>query len=110
MRVSTSSSSRTLSAGRRHLVRLMQSLCFGRIERLLINDGEPVLSPLPRVVREVKFGGENGRRPEPGAGDFHLKAQVLELFQVFDGLQNGIVEILEVKHGLPFRMLIAEGD
>src|SRR5262245_59935470 len=56
-----------LSRPRRRLVELMQNLNFGRIEVLVIRNGNPILDPLPRVVREVKFGGDNGPRPERDA-------------------------------------------
>jgi len=97
-----------LSPRRVGLLELMQSINFGRIEGLVVRDGEPVLDPRPRIVREVKFGGDNGPRPELGAGDFVLKAQVVELFGFFDRLQDGVVELIEVKHGLPFRMMVPE--
>ena len=53
-----------LSEPRRRLVELMQSINFGRIEDLIVVGGDPVLDPLPRMVQEIKFGGENGPRPE----------------------------------------------
>ncbi|MFL5240596.1 MAG: hypothetical protein ACJ8FY_00685 [Gemmataceae bacterium] len=97
-----------LSARRACLLELMQSINFGRIEGLAVLDGEPVLDPPPRVIREVKFGGDNGPRPEIDAGNFLLKTQVVELFQHLDRLNDGNIESLEIKHGLPFRMLVAE--
>ena len=93
---------------RRVLIELMQRVNFGRIERLTVHDGQPVLIPHPAVVREHKFGGENGPRPELGVADFQLKQQVVELFAFFDQLQNGVIDVLEVKHGLPFRMIVTE--
>jgi hypothetical protein len=93
---------------RRRLVELMQSLNFGRIEQIPIRDGEPVLDHPPRVVREFKFGGENGPRPELAAEDFLLKGQVVELFRHLAQLGTVAIEVLEVKNGLPFRMLVAE--
>jgi hypothetical protein len=101
-------SNHDLSARRAGLLELMQSINFGRIEGLAVLDGEPVLDPPPRVIREVKFGGENGPRPELDAGNFLLKTQVVELFQHFDHLGDGTIDVLEIKHGLPFRMLVAE--
>lgn len=47
-----------LSDGRRRLLRLMQDINFGAIEELEIRGGEPMFSPPPRVVREIKFGGD----------------------------------------------------
>jgi len=86
----------------------MQKVNFGRIENLVIKDGQPVLSPSPRVVREVKFGGENGPRPEASIEDFALKAQVVELLHYMDELQDGVIGVLEIKHGLPFRMAVED--
>jgi hypothetical protein len=97
-----------LSPARRRLVELLQQLNFGRVKGLSVLDGDPVFDPPPRVVREVKFGGENGPRPEAAASDFPLKSQVVELFQHFDEIGDGTIDVLEVKHGLPFRMVVAE--
>lgn len=98
----------SVSPERRQLMRLMQQINFGRIQSLEIIDGQPVLSPRPHIIREIKFGAENGPRPELRSRDFLLKAQVVELFACFDELQNGVVDVLEVKHGLPFRMLVGD--
>jgi hypothetical protein len=96
----------SLSFARRRLVQLMQQINFGRIEALVVRGGEPVLDPPPRVVRELKFGAENGPRPEAAAADFLLKAQVVELLRELDDLGDGTIDLIEVKHGLPFRMLV----
>ncbi|GIW80428.1 MAG: hypothetical protein KatS3mg105_2235 [Gemmatales bacterium] len=97
-----------LSARRAGLVELMQRINFGRIESLAVLDGDPVFDPPPRIVREVKFGSENGPRPEVDANNFLLKTQVVELFQHFDQLGTGTIDVIEVKHGLPFRMIVSE--
>jgi hypothetical protein len=98
----------SLSPARRWLLEKCQHLNFGRIENLEIQDGQPVLNPLPRLIREVKFGGENSPRPELGIADFQLKSQVVDLFAFFDELQTGTIEVIELKHGLPFRMVVVE--
>ena len=97
-----------VSACRANLLKLMQRINFGRIERLLIRDGEPVLTPRPPVYCERKFGGENGPRSELVAANFLLKQQVVELFAFFDQQRDGTIDLLEIKHGLPFRMVVAE--
>lgn len=100
--------SASLPPDRRRLLRLMQQISFGRIERLVITDSEPVLDPPPRIIREIKFGGENGPRPEAAIEDFTLKSQVVELFRSFDELRDGVIECLDIKHGLPFRMAVED--
>jgi hypothetical protein len=85
----------------------MQELNFARIENLRVRDGEPVFDPAPRVIREVKFGAENAPRLELAKVNFLLKAQLIDLFHHLDELGNATIELLEIKHGLPFRMLVA---
>jgi hypothetical protein len=99
---------RDLSPRRRSLVEYMQEKNFCTIYDLPIVDGEPVLSPMPRVVREFKFPGENGPRPELDLDDFPLKPQVVQLFACFEEIRDGTIAVIEVKHGLPFRMLVTE--
>lgn len=95
-----------LSAARRGLVETMQWLAFGRIEQLVIRDGEPVENPAPCIVREVKFGTcEQGPRGGLGIRDFALKLAVRQLFDQFDRVRDGVIDRLEVRHGLPHRML-----
>src|SRR5262249_51832279 len=96
-----------LTEPRRQLVRLMQSLLFGTIEGLVVKAGQPVLDPLPAVTREHKFAGVNEPHPGLSSDDFLLKAQVVDLFWQLDALRDGKIAVLEVKHGLPFRMFVA---
>lgn len=100
----------SLPPDRRDLLHEMQRMNFGRFEGLVVRDGQPVLDPPPRVIREHKFGGENGPRPELGTADFLLKQQVVELFAFFDERRDGVIDVLEIKHGLPFRMIVTEGQ
>lgn len=101
-------SKRSLSQTQQQLIELLQRLNFGRIENLEIRNGEPVLSPAPKTVREHKFGGDNSPRPESGADNFLLKAQVIELISLIKDLQDGSISLLEVKYGLPFRALVSQ--
>jgi hypothetical protein len=97
------------SPARQALIDVMQNLNFGRIENLLVCQGEPVFNPTPpRIVRDIKLGGENGARPEATISDFALKTQVTELFEHLRHLGDGSVRVIEVKHGLPFRLVIEQ--
>lgn len=99
----------SLSHARVRLIELMQRINYGRVEGLPVRCGEPVMDPPPRVVREIKFGGENGPRPESANADFALKAQVRDFFAQLEALGDGVVPCVEVQRGLPFRMTVVEG-
>jgi hypothetical protein len=98
----------SLSHSKARLVELMQRINFGSIEKLVIINGELVFDPPPRVMREVKFCAENGPRPEAAKQDFTLKAQVRDLFVQIETMDDGVIQLLEVKHGLPFKMIVEE--
>jgi hypothetical protein len=98
----------SLSLQRQFLIETLQRINFGRLENLRFKDGQPILDETARVFREHKFGSENGPRPESTKADFALKKQLAELFRYFDERGDGVVQSLEVKHGLPFRMIVIE--
>jgi len=99
----------SLSAARQRLVRLMQSVNFGRIEKLQIRGGEPLLDSRLLVYRDVKFCGDNAPRPEASSQNFVLKGEVLDLLKELTELGDGTVECLVVRHGLPFTASIEAG-
>ncbi len=90
------------------LVEQMQQINFGRIEHLLVRNGQPVWTDNSRVIRKVKFGGQNAPRAESGYSDFELKQQVVDLFAQLERIGNGLIRSLEIKYGLPFAMDIEE--
>ena len=73
-----------------------------------MKDGEPVLDPYPRVIREIKLCGESGSRKELASEHFALKSQAVEFFTHLNRIENGTVEVIEVKHGLPFLMTLED--
>jgi hypothetical protein len=99
-----------LSKPRRYLLELMQRINFGRIEGLVVRGGEPAFDSRARIIREIKLGGEHSPYHAMERADFELKAQVIELFEHITALGNGTIGCLDVKHGLPFRLVIEEAD
>ena len=97
---------RDLSPERRRLLRLFQSINFGRIEELEIRDGEPQFSPPPRVFVELKLDVDDGPRAEAQRQQFPLRSQVARCFTQLAQLRDGTVESIEIRHGLPFRMVV----
>jgi hypothetical protein len=98
---------RALSPARQRLVEIMQEVNFGRIEGLRVRDAEPLLEPVPRVLRDIVFGKVNSPNPARGREDFALKEQLIELFDLFDRERSVTVESLVVQNGLPVRMTVA---
>lgn len=89
--------------GRTRLVEVIRSIHFGRIENLLVRNGEPVFGRDETIVREVKFGGDNGGTA-CGADLASLSDKTTEMFGHFDTLGDCLVRFIEVKHGKPFKM------
>lgn len=98
----------SLTPSQQHLIAEMQRINYGRIEGMVVRAGQPVLDPRPRIIREIKFGGENGPRLEAAKADFALKAQVRDLLVQLEALGDGVVPCIEIQRGLPFRMTLEE--
>jgi hypothetical protein len=97
---------RHLSPARRRLCDLVRGLYFGEVRGLRVRDGEPVLVPPPALVREYKFGADNGPHPHRDAPDSPVKEQFADLFRYLDEAGDATIAVLEVRHGLPFRMIL----
>jgi len=98
----------SLTPSQQQLLAEMQRINFGRIFELTVRRGQPVMDPPPRVVREIKFGADNGPRPEVAKADFTLKAQVRDLLAQLEALGDGVIPCIEIQRGLPFRMTVEE--
>jgi hypothetical protein len=99
----------SLPAPRQRLLEIIQRIAYGKILGLSIVKGEPVLSPPPRIIRDIKLGaGDNRLGVKLDTVDFELKREHLDLFEHFQALGNGTVESIEVRGGLPFRITSVE--
>lgn len=96
-----------LSPQQRRLVETMQRVRFGRIEHLIVRDGDPVIEPgTTRVVRSIRFEGESDPHPALDRHDTVLKAGVVNLLQRLEEIGNGMVTVLRFGDGLPGSMEI----
>ena len=92
-------------AARKRLLRVMQENPYSRIEHLAVISGEPAFGPNTKIIAETKFGVGDGPRREAGLPDYALKKEVVELFQQLNHIGSGEVLTLEIRGGLPFRMI-----
>ncbi len=95
-----------LSAPRQVLVRLLQSVNFGHVDGLEVRGGEPVFSPAPTVLVEVKLDSESEPRQETNLADFELRGEVTRLMEQLDELGNASIERIDVRYGVPRRAVI----
>lgn len=94
-----------LSSERKRLIAAMQRHPFSRIEHLAVRDGEPHCGPATRWVTETKLGAPDPCRPESELADFILKREHTGLFEQFDAIGTGEILALEIRAGLPFRVI-----
>jgi hypothetical protein len=94
-----------LSAACKHLLRVMQEHPYSRIDHLTIANGEPVFNPGTKILSETKFGAVDGPRREAGLTNFVLKKEHVEMFRQIESIGSGEVLTLEIRGGLPFRMI-----
>ena len=79
---------------------------FGKIRGLVVHNSEPVFGPGTEVLLEVKLDSAETRRPELDLDDFALCAEIVRLFHKLDAIRNGSIQQIEVRAGLPVRMIL----
>jgi hypothetical protein len=96
-----------LSRPRQALVRLCQAVNYGAIHNLEVLEREPVYQPQPVVLVDVRLDTDDSARPELALADFSLSDEVRRLMVKLDELTNGRIDRLEIRAGLPRRMMFA---
>jgi len=94
-----------LSPARRTLVQMCQALNFGQIQGLRLRDAEPVLNPPPVALVETRLDLADEPRPEIELKDFELPDELCRLMARLDEIKNGMIERIEVRGGLPRRLV-----
>jgi hypothetical protein len=95
-----------ISQARQVLVRLFQAVNHGRVEGLEVRRSEPVLDPLPMILKDVKLDKTEEPRFELILGDFILSGEVSRMLDIFDKMNCGVIRLIEVREGIPRRMLM----
>lgn len=93
-----------LSAPRQALVRLCQSVNFGQIRGLEVRDSDPVFSPPPELLFDVKLDSDMVPRAELNLTDFVLPAEVCRLMDRLDYVKTATIERIEVRDGVARRV------
>ena len=93
-----------LSTPRQRLVHLCQAINYGHIQRLEVTNFEPMVKPDTLVYIEIKLDVEDCARSEVGLADFVLPDEILRLMAQLEQIQNGVIDKIEVRAGLPRRL------
>jgi hypothetical protein len=99
-----------LSAARQAFVRRCQRLGHGTIRDLEVNECEPVFGSKTEVLHDVKLDGDEAPRPELNLSDFVVPSETRRLFSMLDAFRNGTIEHVEVRTGVPRRMVFKAAD
>jgi hypothetical protein len=94
-----------LSLPRQMLIRLCQIINFGSIRGLEIRGAEPTFDPPPVLLIDLKLDGDDPPRPEIGLTDFGLSQEIVRLMERLDEQITTTIEILEVRAGIPRRVV-----
>jgi hypothetical protein len=96
-----------LSQARQALIRYCQAINHGSIEDLKVVSGEPVFDGSPVMVKDVKLDTDAGSRPELAISDFALSDAVVRLMKQLDEVHAGTIRRIEVRGGIPRRIIVA---
>jgi hypothetical protein len=89
------------STARRELIKLLRDINFGRIEDLIVRQGQPVLSPPPRIVLTLRFGSDKGADGLPTLEELAVRPAVQELLLLLSRMGDGRLHRVEVRAGSP---------
>ena len=95
-----------LSPARQALVRALQAVNFGELQNIQVRNGEPMFDCSTLVVLDTKLDKNEGPRPEIALPDFALNTEVSRLMAHLDELMNGTIQRLEVRAGIPRRLVL----
>ena len=99
-----------LSPARQALVRLFQATNYGGIRQLRVKEAEPVLNPAPIVLIDLKLDTDEESRPEMALADFALSHEVCRLLDRLEELENGEIERISIRAGIPRRLVLQPGQ
>ena len=94
-----------LSPARQELVRILQAVNFGELQGIHVQDADPIFDGTSVVILDAKLDKEEVPRPELDLADFALCSEVLRLMSRLDELKNGTMQRLEVRAGIPRRLV-----
>ena len=97
------------SPERQQLARMIEELEFGRIDGLLVIQGQPRFSPRPRCTRVFNLTAGDTYDARRSGREYRLRT-MRALFRRLDSIRGAAVVSILVQHGLPVRLTVHEPD
>lgn len=98
-----------LDAGDQKLLKLMQTIDYGRLEQFSICNGHVVATSTSRKVRSRKIGTRTiPHHQSRSDGDFLLTEKHMEFFQEIREIAEGFIKVIQIQAGLPVSFEIEE--
>jgi hypothetical protein len=73
----------------------------------MVAEREPAVAGAgPAVLVDIRLDAEPGPRDELATADFSLCAEVCRLMSLLDAIGNGTISKIEVRAGIPRRILV----
>jgi len=96
-----------LSPSRQALIRLCQAINHGHVHELYLRNREPIFTPAPILLVDVKLDQDESSRPEVQLDDFEVSGEVRRLLLQLDEIRDGRIDKIEVRGGLPRRLVFS---
>ena len=81
---------------------------FGSIRDFRLSDGQPVVDDETKISVEYKLSGLDSPQEVLNGDKLLSKPQVRAMLARFRQVGNGTVECLDVRDGLPFKMVVRQ--
>ncbi|MDD5698395.1 MAG: hypothetical protein PHH77_07235 [Victivallaceae bacterium] len=95
-----------LSVSQWKLLELMRQVGYGRINNLMVEKGDPVISPESSIERDLKLDAEDIRIKT--ADDSPLKKKTIKCFDQLGKIKDGFIRKIEIRGGLPIQIQTIE--
>jgi hypothetical protein len=96
-----------VSQPRQALIRLCQAINYGHIEGLYVRGREPMFTPAPLLLVDVKLDQDESVRLEVELTDFEVAGEIRRLLLQLNEIEDGKIERIEVRGGLPRRVMFS---
>lgn len=106
LKLRTKKSDGMLTDAESTLIQLIQKMRFGRIENFRLVDGQPIVGAETELCTEYRLSGVEQPWEVITDREFLNMPHVRTMFERFEHERDGTVDYLDVRDGLPSRLMV----